>query len=145
MLAAKLNAGPLEAAGLVSIAIAHGLAIVITVAATANISGGHVNPAVTFGLAVGGHITVLRAALYWIAQLLGATLASYLLQNVIASVGEVSPLLRFMCCSGFLLSVGVEEKPKWICERHGNGVVELKRADGGGDCRLCPSTDSERT
>ncbi|BBM99380.1 aquaporin TIP [Marchantia polymorpha subsp. ruderalis] len=88
----KLNAGPLEAAGLVSIAIAHGLAIVITVAATANISGGHVNPAVTFGLAVGGHITVLRAALYWIAQLLGATLASYLLQNVIASVGEVVPI-----------------------------------------------------
>ncbi|KAL3684595.1 hypothetical protein R1sor_002617 [Riccia sorocarpa] len=82
----------LTPAGLVSIAIAHGLAIVITVAATCNISGGHVNPAVTFGLAVGGHITILRAIIYWIAQLIGAFLASYLLKKVIASEGEIVPI-----------------------------------------------------
>ncbi|KAL2610218.1 hypothetical protein R1flu_028791 [Riccia fluitans] len=81
----KINAGDLTPAGLVAIALAHGLAIVITVAATANISGGHVNPAVTFGLAVGGHITILRLALYWIAQLLGASLASFLLKWTIAA------------------------------------------------------------
>ncbi|KAG6543019.1 hypothetical protein Mapa_015515 [Marchantia paleacea] len=88
----KLNAGPLDAAALVCIAIAHGLAIVVTVAATAKISGGHVNPAVTFGLAVGGHITVIRAAFYWIAQLLGATLAAYLLKGVILTTGLSLPL-----------------------------------------------------
>lgn len=87
--AAKLDSGALDAAGLVCIAIAHGLAIVVTVAATANISGGHVNPAVTFGLAVGGHITLIRGAFYWIAQLLGATLAAYLLKGVIITTGLV--------------------------------------------------------
>ncbi|BBN14438.1 aquaporin TIP [Marchantia polymorpha subsp. ruderalis] len=88
----KLSDGPLEAAGLVCIAIAHGLAIAVTVAATANISGGHVNPAVTFGLAVGGYITIVRAAFYWIAQLLGATLAAYLLKAIILTTGLSMPI-----------------------------------------------------
>ncbi|OAE21692.1 hypothetical protein AXG93_1275s1010 [Marchantia polymorpha subsp. ruderalis] len=88
----KLSDGPLEAAGLVCIAIAHGLAIAVTVAATANISGGHVNPAVTFGLAVGGYITLVRAAFYWIAQLLGATLAAYLLKAIIITTGLSMPI-----------------------------------------------------
>ncbi|KAL3678316.1 hypothetical protein R1sor_021272 [Riccia sorocarpa] len=81
----KINPGDLTPAGLVAIALAHGFAIVITVAATAKISGGHVNPAVTFGLAVGGHITVLRLALYWVAQLLGASFASLLLKWTLAT------------------------------------------------------------
>lgn len=68
----KIHPGDLEAGGLLMIAIAHGLAIVILVAATANISGGHVNPAVSLGLALAGQITVVRLILYWIAQLLGA-------------------------------------------------------------------------
>lgn len=88
---AKIHEGDLDAAGLTCIAIAHGLAIVITVAATANISGGHVNPAVTFGLAIGGHITVFRAALYWIAQLLGSVAASYVLKFVMVEGQVISP------------------------------------------------------
>eukprot|EP01018_Ginkgo_biloba_P002542 Gb_02390 [translate_table: standard] len=69
-------------AGLVAIAVAHGLALFVTVAIAANISGGHVNPAVTFGLAVGGRITFLRGIFYWIAQLIGATIACLLLKFV---------------------------------------------------------------
>ncbi|TYG39138.1 hypothetical protein ES288_D13G280400v1 [Gossypium darwinii] len=46
----------------------------------ANISGGHVNPAVTFGAFVGGHITLVRSILYWIAQLLGSVVACLLLK-----------------------------------------------------------------
>ena len=68
----KIHTGDLEAGGLLMIAIAHGLAIAILVAATANISGGHVNPAVSLGLALAGKITVVRLLLYWVAQLLGA-------------------------------------------------------------------------
>lgn len=68
----KIHIGDMEAGGLLMIAIAHGLAIAILVAATANISGGHVNPAVSLGLALAGQITVVRLILYWIAQLLGA-------------------------------------------------------------------------
>ncbi|CAM6093461.1 unnamed protein product [Calypogeia fissa] len=87
---AKIHEGDLDPAGLVAIALAHGLGIVITVAATANISGGHVNPAVTLGLAIGGHITILRGAMYWIAQLLGSVAASYTLMIVIVD-GQVIP------------------------------------------------------
>ncbi|CAI9114173.1 OLC1v1014832C1 [Oldenlandia corymbosa var. corymbosa] len=75
------NAG-LDPSGLVAIAICHGLALFVAVAVGANISGGHVNPAVTFGLAVGGQITVLTGILYWVAQLLGAVVGSYLLKFV---------------------------------------------------------------
>ncbi|KAM0948243.1 putative major intrinsic protein [Dioscorea sansibarensis] len=46
----------------------------------ANISGGRVNPAVTFGALIGGNITFFRAMLYWIAQLLGSVVACLLLK-----------------------------------------------------------------
>lgn len=67
-------------AGLVAVALAHALGLFVAVAVGANISGGHVNPAVTFGAFVGGHITLLKGILYWIAQLLGATVACGLLK-----------------------------------------------------------------
>ncbi|KAJ0765168.1 putative major intrinsic protein [Helianthus annuus] len=73
---------PLDPAGLVAIAVAHALALFVGVSIAANISGGHLNPAVTFGLAVGGHITILSGLFYWIAQVLGAIVASFLLQFV---------------------------------------------------------------
>jgi aquaporin PIP len=46
--------------------------IFILVYCTAGISGGHINPAVTFGLFVGRKISLVRALLYIIAQCLGA-------------------------------------------------------------------------
>ncbi|XP_024364314.1 aquaporin TIP1-3 [Physcomitrium patens] len=78
----KIHVGDLEAGGLLMIAIAHGLAIAILVAATANISGGHVNPAVSLGLALAGKITVIRLVLYWVAQLLGAVAGAWVLKMV---------------------------------------------------------------
>lgn len=71
-----------DPAGLVAIAVCHGFALFVCVAIAANISGGHVNPAVTFGLALGGHITVLRGIFYWIAQLVGAIVGALLLTFV---------------------------------------------------------------
>ncbi|MCL7027298.1 hypothetical protein MKW94_014128 [Papaver nudicaule] len=59
---------------------AHAFALIVAVSVGANISGGHVNPAVTFGALVGGHITLLRGILYWIAQLLGSVAACLLLK-----------------------------------------------------------------
>ena len=72
----------LDPSGLVAVGVCHGLALFVAVAVGANISGGHVNPAVTFGLAVGGQITILTGIFYWIAQLLGAIVASFLLKVV---------------------------------------------------------------
>jgi glycerol uptake facilitator-like aquaporin len=70
----------LDPAGLVAIAVCHGFALFVAVSVGANISGGHVNPAVTFGLALGGQITILTGIFYWIAQLLGSIVACYLLK-----------------------------------------------------------------
>ncbi|KAI9109567.1 hypothetical protein K1719_019621 [Acacia pycnantha] len=72
----------LDPAGLVAIALCHGFALFVAVSVGANISGGHVNPAVTFGLALGGQITILTGIFYWIAQLLGSIVACVLLKFV---------------------------------------------------------------
>lgn len=74
------NGGAATPAGLISAAIAHAFALFVAVSVGANISGGHVNPAVTFGAFVGGHITLFRSVLYWIAQLLGSVVACVLLK-----------------------------------------------------------------
>jgi len=79
----KLTASAaLDPAGLVGVAICHGFALFVAVSIAANISGGHVNPAVTFGLVLGGQITILRGIFYWIAQLVGAIVACLLLKFV---------------------------------------------------------------
>lgn len=72
--------GSTTPAGLVAAALAHAFALFVAVSVGANISGGHVNPAVTFGAFIGGNITLLRGILYWIAQLLGSVVACLLLK-----------------------------------------------------------------
>ncbi|XP_020087699.1 probable aquaporin TIP2-2 [Ananas comosus] len=77
----KLTGGAaLDPTGLVAVAVCHGFALFVAVSIAANISGGHVNPAVTFGLALGGQITILTGILYWVAQLVGAIVGAYLLK-----------------------------------------------------------------
>ena len=65
--------GAIKTAGhdVLAVALAHGLTIAAFVSATLHISGGQLNPAVTFGLVCGGHMSVAAAIRYWIAQLLG--------------------------------------------------------------------------
>lgn len=70
-------------AGLLGIAVAHGLAIAIMVSAVGHISGGHLNPAVTIGFWVTKRIGTFHTISYWIAQLLGATAAAFLLTVVL--------------------------------------------------------------
>ncbi|KAF6158440.1 hypothetical protein GIB67_022037 [Kingdonia uniflora] len=72
----------LDPTGLVAIALAHAFALFMGVSMAANIFGGHLNPAVTLGLAVGGHITIITGIFYWIAQLLGSIIACFLLKFV---------------------------------------------------------------
>uniref|UniRef100_A0ACD5V4A8 Uncharacterized protein n=1 Tax=Avena sativa TaxID=4498 RepID=A0ACD5V4A8_AVESA len=72
--------------GLLVVAIAHALALAAAVALSCDASGGHVNPAVTFGVLVARRISFARAVLYWAAQLLGAVLAAALLRLVSGGV-----------------------------------------------------------
>ncbi|KAK7310419.1 hypothetical protein RJT34_07933 [Clitoria ternatea] len=73
------NNGPATPDGLIVASLSHAFGLFVAVSIGANISGGHVNPAVTFGAFIGGSITLLRSILYWIAQLLGSVVACYLL------------------------------------------------------------------
>src|SRR6185369_3088857 len=63
-------------AGLVGIALAHGLALSVAVSIFAGISGAHFNPAVTIGFLSTGRIKLPLAVMYIAAQLIGATLAA---------------------------------------------------------------------
>ncbi len=79
----QLTGDSLTPARLVAIALAHGLAIVLLVSATANISGGHINPAVTFAAVLSKNISIPRGALYVAAQATGAVLGALLIAAVV--------------------------------------------------------------
>src|SRR5262250_3373133 len=68
--------------GLLGIALAHGLILSIMVSAFGPISGGHFNPAVSFGARVAGKIDNATLGIYIIAQLIGGSLAGFLLRVV---------------------------------------------------------------
>ncbi|KAL3732062.1 hypothetical protein ACJRO7_028842 [Eucalyptus globulus] len=58
--------------GILGIAWAFGSMIFILVYCTAGISGGHINPAVTFRLLLARKVSLVQAILYMVAQFLGA-------------------------------------------------------------------------
>ncbi|CAN4084872.1 unnamed protein product [Withania somnifera] len=69
----KLNAAnQCDGVGILGIAWAFGGMIFVLVYCTAGISGGHINPAVTFGLFLARKVSLIRAVAYIIAQSLGA-------------------------------------------------------------------------
>ncbi|XP_075501651.1 aquaporin PIP2-7-like [Primulina tabacum] len=69
----KLNAADqCDGVGILGIAWAFGGMIFILVYCTAGISGGHINPAVTFGLFLARKVSLIRALGYMLAQCLGA-------------------------------------------------------------------------
>jgi MIP family channel proteins len=88
--------GPLQGwtsndpAGLIVVALAHGVVLAVLVSALGAVSGAHFNPAVTFGVWVAGQIPARHAIQYVIAQLIGGLLAAWSLVIVFpnqASVG----------------------------------------------------------
>ena len=70
--------------GFAGVALAFGLTVMTMAYAVGGISGGHFNPAVSLGLAVSGRFSWNELLPYWVAQVIGAFVASGLL-FVIAS------------------------------------------------------------
>jgi aquaporin Z len=70
--------------GLLGVAFAFGLTVLTMVYAIGHVSGGHLNPAVSFGLFVGGRFPASDLAPYVLAQVLGAIAGAGILY-VIAS------------------------------------------------------------
>jgi MIP family channel proteins len=69
--------------GLLESALAYGMAVAIMVSAIGQVSGGHLNPAVTVGLWVTKRLSTVQTLLYVAAQLIGSVTAAYLLVAVI--------------------------------------------------------------
>ncbi len=72
----KMDAG----ASLLTISLGHGIGIIVAVAWTAGISGGHINPVVSLAMIATRHIKPLLGAVYIVAQCVGAILGSLLLK-----------------------------------------------------------------
>ena len=68
--------------GLLGVALAFGLTVLTGVYAFGHISGGHFNPAVSFGLWAGGRFTGKELLPYVIAQVAGAIAAAFLLYQI---------------------------------------------------------------
>ena len=89
---AAASGGVLDgAAGLIVVALAHGIVLAVLVSALGVISGAHFNPAVTFGVWLAGKLAWRRAAAYVVAQLIGALLAALALRVIFSAA--VSPSL----------------------------------------------------
>ena len=75
-------------AGVVGTAVAFGLAVVAMAYTIGGISGCHINPAITLGVALSGRMTWKDACGYWVGQVIGGIIAGavlLLLTNVVAA------------------------------------------------------------
>ena len=70
--------------GFTGVALAFGLTVLTMAYAVGGISGGHFNPAVSFGLAIAGRFSWSELIPYWVAQIIGGIAAATVLY-IIAS------------------------------------------------------------
>lgn len=73
---AIISASAADTLGIVSIALGFGLALLIGLYAFGEVSGGHYNPAVSLGMFLDRRLSLEDMIAYWIAQAVGAILAS---------------------------------------------------------------------
>ena len=76
--------------GLLGVALAFGLTVLTMAYAVGHISGGHFNPAVSFGLMVSGRFSGKELLQYIVAQVLGATAAAGVLYTILNGAGAFS-------------------------------------------------------
>src|ERR1700682_3556376 len=74
--------------GIGAIAFAHGLTVMAFAFAYGDVSGGHLNPAVTIGVLAAGAISAAEAVGYIVSQLAGGVAAALLLRIVLGGGGH---------------------------------------------------------
>jgi MIP family channel proteins len=81
--------------GIIAIAFAHGLTIMVFAFAYGSVSGGHMNPAVTVGVLAAGAMRPGEAVGYIVSQLIGGVVGALLLAAVLggAATGLGTPAL----------------------------------------------------
>lgn len=95
----------LAAAGLLVVALAHGLILITIVTTFGHVSGAHVNPAVTLGLLVGGKIGVVRAVVYWVVQVLGGIAGAALVRWLFPDPGFIGQTVPALGISDVMIIV----------------------------------------
>jgi aquaporin Z len=83
-----VGAAAVGVGGLVGVALAHGLVVVGMANTYGPISGAHINPAVTFAIALSGKLAWKEAAGYWLVQLAGGVFGAGLLFVVLGGASS---------------------------------------------------------
>ncbi len=86
--------------GLLGVAAAFGLTVVTMAFAIGHVSGCHLNPAITFGLFVGGRHPAKEILPYWVAQVLGGIFAAWILLTIAGGNGT-DPLAGGLAANGY--------------------------------------------
>ena len=105
-----LDSGDLTSQRVVAIAMAHGFAIALLVYATANISGGHINPVVSLAAMLTKKITFTKGFMFIAAQLIGGASGALLVVATIpnavdAGLGAHGLGQDVTAVQGFLMEV----------------------------------------
>ena len=118
----------------VQIALGFGFSVATMVWATAHVSGGHINPAVSFGFLVARKISILRFLLYVVAQALGAVVGAALLDGLVDISGKLgtSELTNTNAGQGF----GIELLITFVLVFTVFSAVDSGRSDTGGSVPL---------
>lgn len=87
--------------GLLGVALAFGLALLTAAYALGELSGCHLNPAVTVGLWVGGRFPARYIPLYVLAQLAGAIAAAAVLQQVAQGTAAYDVVQHGLAANGY--------------------------------------------
>ena len=87
--------------GFVGVALAFGLTVLTMAYAIGHISGCHLNPAVSVGLAVGGRFSFAELPVYIIAQVLGAIAAAFVLLIILQGHEGFTLAANSLAVNGF--------------------------------------------
>jgi len=93
--------------GYAGVALAFGLTVLTGAYAFGHISGGHFNPAVTFGIYTAGRMPIGEVIPYWVAQVAGGIVAGAVLYSIASGSAGFDP-----AASGFASNGYAEHSPQ---------------------------------
>lgn len=118
----------------IEIAFAFGIAVATMAQAVGHVSGCHINPAVTCGMLVARHISVIKALLYIIVQCLGGVVGAAILKGIspegVWGATEVNPTISSA------QAFGIELVITFILVLVVFGVCDERRTDVKGSAPL---------
>jgi len=77
--------------GTLGVAFAFGLSVVAMAYTIGSISGCHINPAITFGVALSGRMSWKDAGMYMLFQVIGAVIGSLIIYILLSTGGHAGP------------------------------------------------------